>query len=211
MSKAFIITSFIENEIDINSRVNSEDYVICTDGGYDIATVQGIRPDLILGDFDSISGALPGDIEIKRFKPEKDFTDLELAIKTAVESEFTELEIIGGMGGRLDHTVANLQLLFHYDMYFEKLVMLDGMNECFILDSKKDSNFIIPFVANSYFSVFSLTTKTTGLCIKDAKYELTNHILTSDFPLGVSNEFSDNKNAAISMDDGTLLIVISKK
>ena len=56
--------------------------------------VQGIRPDLILGDFDSISGALPGDIEIKRFKPEKDFTDLELAIKTAVESEFTELEII---------------------------------------------------------------------------------------------------------------------
>ena len=83
------------------------------------------------------AGALPGDIEIKRFKPEKDFTDLELAIKTAVESEFTELEIIGGMGGRLDHTVANLQLLFHYDMYFEKLVMLDGMNECFILDSKK--------------------------------------------------------------------------
>ena len=89
--------------------------------------------------------------------------------------------------------------------------MLDGRNECFILDSKKDSNFIIPFVANSYFSVFSLTPKTTGLCIKDAKYELTNHILTSDFPLGVSNEFSDNKNAAISMDDGTLLIVISKK
>ena len=121
------------------------------------------------------------------------------------------MEIIGGMGGRLDHTVANLQLLFHYDMYFEKLVMLDGMNECFILDSKKDSNFIIPFAANSYFSVFSLTPKTTGLCIKDAKYELTNHILTSDFPLGVSNEFSDNKNAAISMDDGTLLIVISKK
>ena len=66
MSKALIITSFIENEIDINSRVNSEDYVICTDGGYDIATVQGIRPDLILGDFDSITGALPEDIEIKR-------------------------------------------------------------------------------------------------------------------------------------------------
>ena len=168
MSKTLIITSFIENEIDINSRINSEDYVICTDRGYDIATVQGIRPDLILGDFDSISGELPEDIEIKRFKPEKDFTDLELAIRTAVESEFTELEIIGGMGGRLDHTVANLQLLSHYNTYFEKLVMLDGRNECFILDSKKNSNFIIPFAANSYFSVFSLTPKTTGLCIKDA-------------------------------------------
>ena len=70
MSKAVIITSFIENAIDINSRVNSEDYVICADGGYDIAALQGIRPDLILGDFDSITGTLPEGIEIKRFKPE---------------------------------------------------------------------------------------------------------------------------------------------
>ncbi len=211
MSKAVIITSFIENEINIRARLNSEDYVICTDGGYDIAYAQGIHPDLILGDFDSIQGELPENVEIKRFKPEKDFTDLELAIKTAAESEFTELEIIGGIGGRLDHTVANLQLFYHYHTCFKSMLMLDGRNMCFVLNSKKESTFVIPFVGDSYFSVFSLTPKTTGLSIKDAKYELTNHTLTNDFPLGVSNEFSDNKNAVISMDDGILLIVISGK
>ena len=135
---------------------------ICTDGGYDIALSQNISPDILLGDFDSIKCELPENIEIKSFQPEKDYTDLDLAMRTAVESGFSELEIFGGIGGRLDHTVANLQLIYHYNDFFEKLIMLDGMNKCFILDSKKLSNFVIPREKNSYLSVFSLSEESVG-------------------------------------------------
>lgn len=209
MNRAVIITSYIENPIDIKERLNSEDYVICTDGGYDIAMQQGISPDLLLGDFDSIKSQIPENVEIKRFRPEKDYTDLDLAMKTAAESGFSKLEILGGVGGRLDHTVANIQLLSHYDDCFDSLVMLDGRNKCFIINSKKVSNFVIKKEDNSYFSLFSLSEKCTGISIKGAKYPLYDHTLTRTFPLGVSNEFIE-KNTVISIKDGTLLVVISK-
>lgn len=209
MNRAVIITSYIENPIDIKERLNSEDYVICTDGGYDIAMQQGISPDLLLGDFDSIKSQIPENVEIKRFRPEKDYTDLDLAMKTAAESGFSELEILGGVGGRLDHTVANIQLLSHYDDCFDSLVMLDGRNKCFIINSKKVSNFVIKKEDNSYFSLFSLSEKCTGISIKGAKYPLYDYTLTRTFPLGVSNEFIE-KNTVISIKDGTLLVVISK-
>ena len=209
MSRAVIITSYIENEINIKEYLHPEDYVICTDGGYDIALSQNISPDILLGDFDSIKCELPENIEIKSFQPEKDYTDLDLAMRTAVESGFSELEIFGGIGGRLDHTVSNLQLIYHYNDFFEKLIMLDGMNKCFILDSKKLSNFVIPREKNSYLSVFSLSEESVGVSISGAKYPLQNHTLTRNFPLGVSNEFKQ-KNTVISIKDGILLIVISK-
>lgn len=209
MKKVVIITSYIENHINIKERLNSEDYIICTDGGYDIALQQGISPDLLLGDFDSIQNELPENIEIKRFKPEKDYTDLDLAMKTSVDLGFSNLEIIGGMGGRLDHTVANLQLLSHYDKYFNELIMLDGKNKCFIASSQKTKQFIIPQEKDSYLSLFSLSEQCTGISIQGAKYPLHNHTLTRNFPLGVSNEFTE-KNTVISIKDGTLLIVISK-
>ena len=87
--------------------------------------------------------------------------------------------------------------------------MLDGMNKCFILDSKKLSNFVIPREKNSYLSVFSLSEESVGVSISGAKYPLQNHTLTRNFPLGVSNEFKQ-KNTVISIKDGILLIVISK-
>lgn len=131
MKKAAIITSYMENEISIKEYLHPGDYIICTDGGYDIALSQDISPDLLLGDFDSIKSELPENIEIKRFEPEKDYTDLDLAMRTAVEAGVTELKIFGGIGGRLDHTVANIQLLYHYNKFFKKLIMLDGSNKCF--------------------------------------------------------------------------------
>lgn len=209
MSKAIIITSYIEGNMDLKKYFNSENYVICTDGGYDLAAAQNIRPNLLLGDFDSIKNQLPNDIETIRFKPEKDYTDLDLAIKTVVKRNFSQLDILGGIGGRLDHTVANLQLLSHYDRYFDRLIMMDARNKCFIIDSKKHKSFIIEKEENSYFSLFSLSEKTTGVSIKGAKYPLENHTLTRTFPLGVSNEFA-KKNTVVSIKDGTLLAVISK-
>jgi len=210
MKRAVIITSYLNYNINFGETLNSEDYVICTDGGYDIALEHGINVDLLLGDFDSIKNSLPKNVKIEKFKPEKDFTDLDLALKSAVESGYDEVIIIGGIGGRLDHTVANLQLLSHYNDYFDRLSMLDGKNKCFILDAGKCHELTLPQKADSYFSVFSLSEQCTGVTITGAKYNVTDHTFTRSFPLGVSNEFQE-KSTAISIKDGTLLIVISAK
>ncbi len=208
MSKAIIITSFIESETDMNSHIDDGDYIICTDGGYDIASAHGIKPDLLLGDFDSIGSELPKNVKIQRFSPEKDYTDLDLALKTAAKSGFDEVVILGGIGGRLDHTVANLQLLYHYDKFFGSLTMLDGRNRCFLLDSAKNGSVSLPREDGCYLSVFSLAERSRGVTIKGAKYEISDHTLSRDFPLGVSNEFKE-KDTIISVNDGILLIVIS--
>lgn len=210
MKKAVIITSYFENFLNIKSHLNSEDYVICTDGGYDIAAAQNIEPDLLLGDFDSITAEPPKDLKIKRFRPEKDFTDLELAIKCALETGASEVDILGGIGGRLDHTIANLQLLSHYSDSFEKLVMFDAKNECFVMNEKQKKGITIPARQECYLSLFSLSEQCSGVTIQGVKYPLTNHTLTRNFPLGVSNEFKE-KEAVLSIKDGTLLVVISKK
>ena len=71
MSKAIIITSFIESEIDITRHIRNESFVICTDGGYDIASAHGIKPDLLLGDFDSIESELPKMLKSNVFRLKK--------------------------------------------------------------------------------------------------------------------------------------------
>ena len=207
--RAVIITSHVEGHPDMGALIGDGDFVICADGGYDIALSHGIRPDLLLGDFDSTQLPLPDDIRIVRFSPEKDYTDLDLAIRTAAEEGFSQLTIIGGIGGRLDHTVANLQLLYRYHDSFDSLVMADGLDRCFILDSKKRGSAVLRGEPGRYLSVFSLSENSYGVTISGAKYELSGHTLTRDFPLGVSNEFNEKQDAVITVDDGILLIVIS--
>ncbi len=205
-----IITSYIENSFDMKASVSSGDFIICTDGGYDIARKEGICPNLLIGDFDSIKSDTPADIRTERFAPEKDFTDLELALKIAVETDSKTAEIWGGMGGRLDHTIANIQLLAKYTAFFSSLIMKDGCNSCFAVYGGDDLHIEIPASDGCYISLLSLTEKCCGVCIDGVKYPLSDHTLVNTFPLGVSNEFAKEK-AVLSLKSGTLLIVISEK
>lgn len=216
MKKAVIITSYIENPFDMKQASCGCDFIICTDGGYDIAVRSGITPDLFLGDFDSLDTELAGDIPVKRFNPEKDYTDLELAIKTCAEKSFSAVEVWGGIGGRLDHTVANLQILSHYSRKFDSLTMFDGKNKCFVLYGPEtikidpdNMKFTVSGTKPAYLSLFSLSERCEGVTISGVKYPLADHVLTNTFPLGVSNEFKD-KNAALSVKSGTLLVIFSR-
>ncbi len=207
--KVIIITSYIDYPLDYKISKNDSSFIICTDGGYDIALKNKIKPNLILGDLDSIQSKVPDNISIQKFNPEKDFTDLELAVKTASDMGFTDLEIWGGIGGRLDHTIANIQIISGYSSKFSSLIMKDGRNKCFILYGNENKKNYISKEAESYISLFSLSEKCTGVTIQNVKYPLTNHTLTNTFPLGVSNEFTE-KEAVLSVKDGILLVIISK-
>ena len=193
----------------IGTQVSPEDFLVCADGGYETARRLGLKPDLLIGDLDSCTEDFPPDIEAVRLPVHKDDTDMMYSLKECLGRGYRDFLLLGATGGRLDHTVANLQLLYHYNKYFSSLTMLDGMNRCFILDSEKDGAISIPREEGSYLSVFSLSERSHGVTIEGAKYEISDHTLSRDFPLGVSNEFKE-KNTVISVNDGILLIVISK-
>ena len=210
MNNIVIITSYIDTPFDIKAVIAPGDFIICTVGGYDVACRHGIAPELLMGDFDSIQRDIPQDVAIKRFPPEKDFTDLELALREAASRSASQVRILGGIGGRLDHTVANLQLLSQYSDSFDKITMSDGKNQCFIAGSAQKNNFVIPREEDCYISLFSLSEQCTGVTISGVKYPLAGHTLTRFEPLGVSNEFTEKK-AVLSVEDGQLLVVLSGK
>lgn len=208
-----IITSYIESPFDLKKTLSryEDPFIICTDGGFDLAQEYSIRPHLLLGDLDSIQSEIPSEIPLKTFPPEKDFTDLELAIQTAREQHSAHVEIWGGIGGRLDHTVANLQLLSSYADDFHTLLLLDGRNKCFVLHAKEHApkSLTIPREPRCYLSLFSLSETVEKLTVQGVKYPLEDHTLTRTFPLGVSNEFKQ-KEAFLSFEKGSLLVVLAK-
>ena len=210
-----IITSYIDVPFDMEKALAQieDPFIICTDGGFDLARQASITPHMLLGDLDSIQSEIPADLPIKTFPPEKDYTDLELAIQTATELKASHVEIWGGIGGRLDHTLANLQLLSRYADVFNSLRMRDGQNTCFVLnaDAAKDApnSLTIPQKAGCYLSLFALSETVEGLTARGVKYPLENHTLTRTFPLGVSNEFKQ-KEAFLSLEKGSLLVILAK-
>ena len=178
-----------------------QDYVIAADKGLDNLKKIGIKPDVIIGDFDSL-GFVPSGENIKRLPVEKDDTDVGFAVNYAFELGYKEFVIYGAIGGLLDHTVANLQLSAYISGKGGKSVFV-GEN-VFVTsitnDTLKISN------GKGRLSVFALSDKAEGVFLSGLKYPLENAVIENTFPIGVSNEFTD-KSAKIAVKNGTLLIV----
>ncbi|MDO4393348.1 MAG: thiamine diphosphokinase [Bacillota bacterium] len=205
--RAAIITSYIDTPFDMREASKDMDIIICTDGGYDIAVKYGIKPDCLLGDLDSIKAPVPEDIPVIKFDPVKDYTDLHLAIEETLKLGASHIEIWGGIGGRFDHTMANIQLLTAFYKKCDRLILKDGANEAMILASGVKHT--ISARDGWYLSLFSLSDTCKPLEILGTKYQVTDFTLTRDYPIAVSNEFA-SENATIKTDSGTLLLVLSK-
>ena len=95
----------------IRKKIMADDYVIAADGGYDHLVKDGIVPDLLIGDMDSINKEV-NISNCKKLPVKKDDTDMIAAIKEGLQKRYTQFEIYGALGGRLDHTIANIQTLF---------------------------------------------------------------------------------------------------
>lgn len=210
MSRCVIITSYIEGKLSDFLQLRPSDFVICADGGYAHAKNAGIVPDLMMGDFDSLSEALPQDIEIRTFPAEKDDTDTGLCVKTAISMGYDEILIAGGLGGRFDHSVANIQTLASAAESASSVSIIDGHNFATVLTGAPGKEISVKKRPGCYLSLFSLSDVCLGVCISGVRYPLSDHTLTNKFPLGVSNEFRDDA-AVISVSRGTLLIVLSSE
>ena len=178
-----------------------EGLVICADSGLHHAIAAGITPDIVVGDFDSCTVEVPHGAECIRVSPIKDDTDTILAADTAIERGYTELRFFCAVGGRFDHTFANVQMLSYLR---EKGVsgMLYGKAEKLYLLCKGESVDIPKF--SGFVSVFALSdaavVSETGM-----KYQLSRYELKSSFPLGVSNEVAEDFGR-IKAHSGTTLI-----
>lgn len=194
--------------------VNEDDYVIAADGGYLYCKVLGIAPDLILGDFDSVGEQEAEELaQIQKVSPErivllpveKDETDMLAAIHAGLAEGCREFHIYAGQGGRLEHTIANIQCLKYLKECGAVGYMLDGTGMILVA---KDETVSFQPQAEGYLSLFSMGDRAEGVTIRNMKYELTDATVTNSFPIGISNEFI-GKQASITVKSGTLMIILT--
>ena len=195
-------------------NVGEEDLVIAVDGGINYCGILEIEPDIILGDFDSVNEAQreailtmkeQGPDRVIALKPEKDDTDMLAALKLGLKMGYDYFLIYGATGGRLEHTLANIQCLLYLKNHDAVGYLMDGSGMIFVM---KNEEVKLRDNLEGYFSLFCLGKEAKGVTIKGMKYELDNYTMTNDFPIGVSNEFI-GKEASVSVKDGELVGIVN--
>ena len=183
--------------------VDDNDLIIAVDGGYDNLVRYGYKPDILIGDLDSIKTAIPEGMRCVRYPKEKDETDMLLAYEAGVKFGYSDFVMLGATGGRLDHTYANLSLLLYAKEKGHNVTVIDeyGMILCI-----KNESISLAGNEGATLSVFAIGGNADGVTIRGTKYEVDNVTLTPSFPVGVSNEFG-SAPAFISVENGALLII----
>ena len=178
------------------------DLIIAADGGYATLKKLNIKPDLVVGDFDSL-GTVPKDENIIKHPIKKNDTDTLLAVKIGLEKGFKKFVIYGAVGGRLDHTIASLQTAAFIAENGGRAYICDSTHTITVI---KNSSISFKKKSSGIVSLFALSGIAEGVTIDGLLYTLNDARLTPDFPLGVSNEFID-KESTISVKDGVLTII----
>lgn len=177
------------------------DLLIAADGGDRHLRRLGLRAQLVVGDFDSL-GEVPEREGVIRHPVMKNDTDTLLAVKLGLERGFRRFAIYGGVGGRTDHTLANLQTLaFLAARGCTGFLM--GDNETLTVLRSSSLSFL-PAAAGT-ISVFAYGGTARGVTLRGLLYPLEDGVLTPDFPLGVSNAFT-GAAASVSVTEGALLL-----
>lgn len=185
-----------------NIKVDN-DYIICADGGYDYAVEADFKPDLLIGDFDSIK-AIPDDVRKVTLPVEKDVTDTVAAFNKGVKQGFTSFVLFGGTGGRFEHTFANISLMANAS---KQNISFEIIDEKHTFRAITNSTIKIKRKENQQISVFAYGNKAIGVTENDFHYPLQNYTLDPfDGALGTSNDIIDDFGE-ISVADGTLIII----
>lgn len=192
----------------LKTQYKPSDFVVCADKGYEFAKKASIKPDLIIGDFDSCSLSLPSDLEVIRLNPQKDDTDTLSAIKAAVKKGCSEFLLLGALGGRLDHTYGNLSLLYFLEKNNIK-AEIRTEKETIKMISNNSSTF--QDVKGKTFSVFVYGCESAMVTYKGkVAYPVKDYLMTADYPIGVSNVFLEN-SAEIQSNNGTVMVIVNNR
>lgn len=187
-------------------RPFKEDLVIACDGGFAYCVRKGIRVDIAAGDFDSL-GYIPERPGVTVLPPEKDDTDTGWAVREGWRRGYREFVFYGVTGGRISHTMANIQLLSALAARGGHGILI-GEDAWYRVIHNEEITF--GKEEAGYLSVFCLGDEAVGVFEKGLKYELNDAKLTKEYPVGVSNEFT-GRESRVSVRKGTLLLIREKK
>lgn len=210
--KATVISGGEKLDPTIIKREIKNSYIICADSGIKNLRDLKIKPDLLLGDFDSIEDLdrkklEDKEIEILKFPKEKDGTDTEMALEEAIKRGFDQITILAMSGTRLDHTLANLFLLEKIYNKKIKAKAVDNNNEIIFAGPgqyifKKDENYkYISLVPVSEEVIFST---------ENMAYEVKSLLIKRETSRAISNEMKKGKEASkIIIEKGKTFIIRS--
>lgn len=199
MSVCYVVGAGECKELNIEKK--SDDILIAADAGLKHLEKAGVKPDYIIGDFDSLGKNPEGD-NVTVLKPEKDITDMQAAVDKGIESGFESFVLYGATGGRFDHTLANIQLIASLASRGFEACIIDGKT---VTRAICNSRIDFSDEYSGYISVFAHSDICTGVTINGLKYELENAEFKNIFALGVSNEFI-GKESFISVENGILIV-----
>lgn len=182
-------------------------YLFCADGGAKKAIELGLIPNEVWGDFDSLDSCSMkwlqnNSIKIKTFSSDKDFSDGELLINYVYNLNFNKIYVIGGLGGRIDHTLTNINLIFKY----KNLIFLNEFEELFLVDKF----YTFTFLNSKLVSFIPFSDEVEDITLEGFKYPLFKHTLKRGDSLCLSNQIIAN-TATIEFTKGKLLATVSHK
>lgn len=193
-------------EMDLKDILLTNSIVVCADSGYDSALKAGVRPDVIIGDMDSVESSLPDGIKQIKLKCEKDDTDTEAAIDYLASLGCGEIILLGALGGRVDHMLANIMLISYAERKGVKLIIKTEDTEIFsVVDSVEISG-----EKGDILSLIPVLGGAEGVTLKGLKYTLEDAKLEVGKTVGISNEFIENK-AKITVKEGLLIAIKVKR
>ena len=204
--------NFAQDHVDIGEG----NFCIAVDGGYAYCRQLGIEPDLIIGDMDSLPGNLRGEIEetikarpemVVCLCPEKDDTDMLAALRIGMQKGYKDYRIYGALGGRMEHTIANIQCLCYLKNNGARGTILEEGIAITVIKNEKVS---FGKRNKGYLSLFSLGERAEGVTITGMKYPLNYALVTNDYPIGISNEFI-GEEGMVEVKNGMLLAILSPK
>lgn len=182
------------------------DYVIAADRGFDSLMAYGVNPDLVVGDFDSL-GHTPKHPNVVQLPKVKDDTDMVYALRKGLELGYRRFVLLGGVGGRLEHTLGNLQIL---DWLTTQGAAGFLAGEKIAATALRNGSITFPASMSGYLSVFCNSGTAEGVTLSNVKYPLDGYTMSGSFPIGVSNEFL-GAPATVSVRSGSLLLLWEDK
>ena len=187
---------------DLCPRPAPGDFVIGADRGFDALMAYGVTPDLAIGDFDSL-GHRPDHHSVIELPVDKDDTDMTSALRQGLDRGYRRFVMLGGVGGRMDHTVANFQLL---DFLAARGAQGFLAGEKLAATAVRNGTFSFPAAMSGGLAVFCNSGRAEGVTMRGVKYTLTDAVLTGDYPMGVSNRFI-GRQGFISVREGSLILM----
>lgn len=207
--RAVLVAGGTIDEEKLQETLKDRIYVAAADSGADTLKKLSLKPDLLIGDFDSISqdtlvAYKQGGLECLSFSPEKDASDSELALSILKDRGYDEIEFFGALGGRWDHSLSNLFLIYRL---FQEGVRVYLRGDC---DVRVLTQTNVIEKSSRYFSLFRISPENTVISIRGAKYNIDREELPWASSLGLSNEWKDDV-VEITVHEGAVLFIESNE